>query len=182
MFCQWVWSLRENKLFFKTANRIYFVLLIVFHKFKFHFVEKYVKLLLLSNKFFNWFSLEYSCFTMLFLLYSKMNRHTYMYITSLDFLATQVTTVHSVELPVLHSMLSSVIYFTHSINSVYMSIPISQFLLPCPPHWHPYIWSGHLCLFSALQIRSSVPFFHTYALIYDIYFFYNSDFILYDTL
>ena len=42
---------KKNRLFFKTANRIYFVLLIVI-QFKFHFMDKYVKLLLLPKKFF----------------------------------------------------------------------------------------------------------------------------------
>ena len=30
----------------------------------------------------------------------------------------------------LYIMLPSIVYFRHSINSVYVSIPISQFLLP----------------------------------------------------
>ena len=41
------------------------------------------------------------------------------------------------------------IYFIHSINSVYESVPISQlFPLPTPfPLWYPYIVSFHLFLF-----------------------------------
>ena len=42
----------------------------------------------------------------------------------------------------------SPIYFTHSINSVYVSTPISQFL---PSHlfpaWYPYVCSLYLCLY-----------------------------------
>ena len=50
------------------------------------------------------------------------------------------------ELPVLYSMFPSVIHFIHSINNVYVSIPVSQFLSPHPfPPWYPYICS--LCLF-----------------------------------
>ena len=38
--------------------------------------------------------------------------------------------------------------FLHSINSVYVSIPTSQFLPPNPsPPWYPYTYSLHLCLF-----------------------------------
>ena len=48
--------------------------------------------------------------------------------------------------PLLSSMVPSVVYFIHSINSVYVSIPISQFLPPHPfPPWYPYICSLHLC-------------------------------------
>ena len=59
------------------------------------------------------------------------------------------------EFLVLYSRFSLVIYFIHS--SVYMSIPISQFIPPHPP-------LVSICLFSkslyfCLQIGSSVPFF-----------------------
>ena len=62
---------------------------------------------------------------------AKWISHTYTYMPSLlDFLPIQVTTEHWVEFPVLYSRFSLVIYFIHSINSVYVSIPISQFLPP----------------------------------------------------
>ena len=42
-------------------------------------------------------------------------------------------------------MFSLVIYFIHSINSVYVSISVFQFLPPPPlPPWYPYICSLHL--------------------------------------
>ena len=53
----------------------------------------------------------------------------------------------STEFSVLHSGFSSVIYFIHSINSVCISIPISQLVLP-PSPWCPYI---HLCLYFCFE-------------------------------
>ena len=51
-------------------------------------------------------------------------------------------------LPLLYSRFSLVVYFIHSINSVYTSIPTSQFH---PPHLpfptYPYICSLRLCLY-----------------------------------
>ena len=70
-----------------------------------------------------------------------------------------------------------VIHFIHI--SVYMSIPISQFITPQPPPTLPlsllgvHIFVLYICVsISALQTSSSVPFsrFHIYALIYDICF------------
>ena len=67
-----------------------------------------------------------------------------------------------------------VIHFTHI--SVYMSIPIAQFITPPPPPpatfplgVHTFFLYFHVSI-SALQTSSSVPFsrFHIYALIYDI--------------
>ena len=51
-----------------------------------------------------------------------------------------------------------------SSSSVYMPIPISQFLPPCFPSWCLYVGSLHLSI-SVLQIRSSTPFcrFHIWA-------------------
>ena len=48
----------------------------------------------------------------------------------LDFLPIWVTTEHCVEFPELHSRFSLVIYFIHGIDSVYMSVPVSQFIPP----------------------------------------------------
>ena len=75
-----------------------------------------------------------SCFTMCqFQLYSKMNwPHMYIYRTLLDFLSTLVTTEHGVEFPMLYSRFLLVIQFMHNVSSVYVSIPIYQFLPPPP--------------------------------------------------
>ena len=68
-------------------------------------------------------------------------------------------------LPVLYSKFQTVVYFIHSINSVFMSIPVSQFLPPYsspPPPLGIHTFVLYLCVsVSALQIRSSVPFFWT---------------------
>ena len=50
------------------------------------------------------------------------------------------------------------IYFIRSINSVCISVPISQFIFPHPP-WYPYICSLCLRLYFCLQIILSIPFF-----------------------
>ena len=74
----------------------------------------------------------------------------------------------------LYSMFPSFVYFIHSSNNVYVSIPVSQFL---PPHsfppWYPYICSVCLCLyfcFANKMIYTIFSRFHTYALSYDICF------------
>ena len=52
------------------------------------------------------------------------------------------------EFPVLYSMFPSVVHFIHSINNVYVSILVSQFLPPHPfPPWQPYIYPLSLCPF-----------------------------------
>ena len=48
----------------------------------------------------------------------------------LDFLPIQVAIELWVDFPVLFTRFSLVIYFTHSKNSVYMSVPISQLFAP----------------------------------------------------
>ena len=46
--------------------------------------------------------------------------------------------------------------FYNSIDSVNMSVPISQFILPELPPWQPHVCSLHNCVsISALQVRSS---------------------------
>ena len=66
-----------------------------------------------------------------FLCTAKWVSSTYTYIPSLlDFLPIQVTTVHEVEFSVLESVFSLVIHFLYSINTVYVSIPISQLITP----------------------------------------------------
>ena len=58
----------------------------------------------------------------------------------------------------LYSRFSLFIYFIHSINSVCISIPISQFIFPHPPQY-PYICSLCPRLYFCLQIIPSIPFF-----------------------
>ena len=48
----------------------------------------------------------------------------------LDFLPIQVATDHQVGVPVWYNRFSLVFYIIHSINSVYMSTPIPQFISP----------------------------------------------------
>ena len=76
----------------------------------------------------------------------------------------------TVEFPVLYSRFLLVIYFIHI--SVYMSIPISQFIPPPTfPPWCPYVCSLHLCLYFCLANRFICTVFldSTYALIYDFF-------------
>ena len=74
----------------------------------------------------------------------------------------------------LNSRFSLVIYFTYSINSVYMSVPISQFIP------HPSFSPSYSCLISRsvslfLLCKQDhlyhSPRFHVYTLIYSFYFF-----------
>ena len=87
----------------------------------------------------------------------------------------------------LYSRFLLVIHFIHI--SVYMSIPVSQFITPPPPdrHFHPLV-SIHLFSTSVSQFLSCklvhlyhFSRFHIYALTYDICFSL-SDFTLYDSL
>ena len=75
----------------------------------------------------------------------------------------------------LYSRFLLVIYFIHI--SVYMSIPISQFIPPPPPppafpRWCPYVCSLQLCLYFCLadQFICTIFLDSTYMLIYDICF------------
>ena len=74
----------------------------------------------------------------------------------------------------LNSRFSLVIYFTYSINSVYMSVPISQFI-PRPSFSPPYpcLISRSVSLFLLCKQDHlyHFPRFHIYTLIYSIYFF-----------
>ena len=74
----------------------------------------------------------YSCFTGLcqLLLYNKVSQLSLLFF---GFLPHVDHLVHWLELPGLYSRFSLVIYFIHSINSVYMSIPVSHFI-PLPSH------------------------------------------------
>jgi len=78
---------------------------------------------------------------------AKWIGHKHSYIPSfLDFLPIQVTTEHWIEFPVLYNRFSLIIYFMHSINHVYMSISISQFIPPFPrplgSHTVSFFWGG----------------------------------------
>ena len=104
----------------------------------------------------------------------------------LDFPPIQVTTVHQVEFPEPYSMFPSVVSFIHSINNVYMSMPVSQFLPPHPfPAWYPYICSLCMCLYfcSAYEIIYIIFLDSTYMHYYTILaFLFLTYFTLYDTL
>jgi len=101
----------------------------------------------------NWSDLARTqgCFTILwkFLLYSKVNQ-LYIYIHPLFYgFPTEGTTEHWVEFPVPYGKFSLIIYFMHSISSVYMSIPIFQFaspLLSCMVSIHSFSTSVFLFL------------------------------------
>ena len=56
---------------------------------------------------------------------------------------------HCGAFPVLYSRFSLVIYFIHSINSVYLSIPISQFI--SPPPLSPLVQFSHSVVSSSLR-------------------------------
>ena len=98
-----------------------------------------------------------------FLLQRKMN-HLCIYFYPISFGPPFYSGPHSplsIEFPGLHSMLPRVICFTHGISSVYVSIPVSQFLsLPLSPLVSIHSSSTPVSLsISALQIESSIPFF-----------------------
>ena len=89
---------------------------------------------------FLFFKLVYSCSCQL-LLYSRVNQpYVFLCPTFLAFLPIWVITEHQVGFPVLYSRFSLVLYFIHSIHSVYMSIQTSQFILPP-------LCSLHLCFY-----------------------------------
>ena len=90
-----------------------------------------------------------------------------------DFLPIQITLEHWVDLPLLYSKFSLIIYFIHS--SINTSTSISQFILPPTCNflpWCPYICSLYLCLqfYSANRFLNFSRFL-IFALIYDICFF-----------
>ena len=75
----------------------------------------------------------------------------------------------------LYSMFSLVIYITHRINSVYMSIPVSQFFPPpLLPPWYPYICFLHLwlcfCFINKMVYTNSFRFQVYSAVIFDFCF------------
>ena len=95
----------------------------------------------------------------------------YTYIPSLlSFLPIQVTRRHRVGFAALYSRFSLVTCFKHSINSVCMSIPISQFI---PPSWYPCVCSLRLCVSFCFASKGCVYHFsrfHVHALIYNVCF------------
>ena len=111
---------------------------------------------------------------------------THTHTPLLDFLHFQITTEHWVDFPGLYSRFSLVIHFTHNINSICVSIPISQFLLACPFPLgvHRFVLYINVSI-SVLQVRSIYfsrfhIYIYIYALIYEICFSLF-DFTLYDS-
>ena len=94
--------------------------------------------------------------------------YTYTYIPPfLDFLPVSVTTEHWVEFSELYSRFSLVIYFMHSINTLYMSVSISQFIPPLP-----HLVS--ICLFST---SASLFLLCTYVHLYRVFRFHIHAFV-----
>ena len=101
-------------------------------------------------------------YSVVFLLYSKVNQLWYIHILSLmDLLPSQVTTKHLVLFPVPFGQFSLLICFLHSISSVYTSIPVSQVIPPMPRFALGVLtFVFYICVsVSALQLRLSIPFF-----------------------
>ena len=94
-------------------------------------------------------------------------------ISHVDFIPIWVTTQHWVEFPVIFGRLSWVICFILSINRVYMSIPVSQFILslPFPLGIHAFVLCicFYFCLVNKIICTNSFRF-HIYALIYGFCF------------
>ena len=115
-----------------------------------HVFKKYFNIFFKRSPFLK-FLLEYGYFTMLywFLLQSKVNQ-LYIYRSPLlDFLPLQATTEDWRELPVKYSRFPFVIQFIHSINSMYMSMSISQLIpshLSSPGSIHLFSMSVFLFL------------------------------------
>ena len=83
---------------------------------------------------FNYFLLEYGCFPMLVSAIQQSESAVCIHISPLFWISFSFRLPQSPEVgfPVLYSRCSLVIYLTHSINSVYMSDPISQLIPPTP--------------------------------------------------
>ena len=128
----------------------------------------------------NYFFIVYLLYNVvLVLMYSKVDQ-IYIYISPFffGFPFHLVTAEHWGEAPVLQSRFSFVIYSRQDINSVSLSVPVSQFILfPSFPRWCPYICSLRL-YFCFVNKIICTNFFRFYIL-YDI--FSLIDFTLYDT-
>ena len=84
----------------------------------------------------------------------------YMFISLLFGFPSKLGHNNGIEFPGLCSKFSLAKYFIHSINNVYLSIPVSQSIPSLvSPAWCPYVYSLHLCPISLLQITSSIAFF-----------------------
>ena len=144
--------------------------------------------------------MEYSCFTLLVSTVQQNESaicvciyicicmcvciYIYMYIPSFfNFLSIQITTDHWVQFPVLHSRFSLVIYFIHSVNTVYISIPISILSIPSFPLC-VHMFDLYVCVsMSTLQIVSCIPFFLIPHICINMYvFLFLTYFTLYDSL
>ena len=91
----------------------------------------------------------------------------------LDFFPIEVSTEHWVEFPGLHSRVSLVIYFIHSINRVYTSTPVSQFIPSPLSTLQIYIFVLFVCVSSSASFKiicTNYFRFHICALIYWICF------------
>ena len=107
------------------------------------------------------FLLEYSCFTLPILLYSKVNQsYTYIYPLFPGFISHLYHHTAPKDFSVLCIRFSLVIYFMHS--SVYMSITFFQFTPSPISPWYPYVCSLCVCLYFcfANQIISTI-FLHS---------------------
>ena len=98
--------------------------------------------------------LVYSCLTMLLVSTAQCSEsakrvyiHTHISPHFLDFLPIQATTVHQVGFPVQYSKFSLVTHFIHSIDGVYVSVLIFQFVPTPAPSCYLYICSLHLCFY-----------------------------------
>ena len=104
--------------------------------------------------------------------YCKAKWISFTYTCILSFMDFLPHLGHHRALSFLYSRFSLVICFLYSINSVYMSMPVSQFFPPHPSPWYPYICSLCLCLYFCFANKAIIPFsrFHIHDLIYGIHF------------
>ena len=131
------------------------------------------KTIMRNVMFCNW---GYSYFPILcqFLLYNKVNHlYVYIYFLPLESMPSpipliQVISEHQAEFPVSSRRFLLAICLTH--GSVYMSIPISQFIL-LPSSSHMSVLYVCFCIL-ALQIGSPVPFFQILHMYVNIYLFF----------
>ena len=86
------------------------------------------------------------CYSLLYMVKWMISKQTCIP-SGLNFLPFQSPQGHWIGFPVPDSRFSLVINFVHNINSVCMSIPVSQFIpRPSFPSWHPHVCSLRLCL------------------------------------
>ena len=122
--------------------------------------------------------MAYSYYTMLcyFLLYSNQ-LHIYIYPLVLGFPSHLGHHRALSRAPVLSSRFSLVTYFIHSINSVHMSIPVSQFILPLPTQLsllgvHMFVLYDYVSISTCRGVHLyQFSRLYLYALTYDMSFF-----------